>query len=146
MEKHEMVLIEYNEKRGTFHHNRVIEGVPHDKPDTDGWSSIATTLDERAYKFCLLVECRNQWRKESGQKPLSVKDVKREWKMFLLLVNLMIKHPIEPCNEIERGFADDFSLSSALAYLGHPSFADDREEDWFLWDYEPLCYKESCII
>ena len=137
-----MVLIEYNEERGTFHQNRVNRGLAHDVPDTHGWKSIAYTSDNRAYLFSLQIECRNQWRKKHGQIPMSVWDVRREWKMFLFVINAM--KDIEVNGPMWDG-CPSFVSAKALAKLGHPSFADTRiiEGLPFAWEYEPKSLVES---
>lgn len=157
MKKHEMVLIEYNEMRGTFHHNRVSVGtklqadkvvttlkVLGETPDTDGWSSIATTTDDRAYLFCCMMDCRNQWRNKDCMRPMSVKELKREWALFCFQINHMLQQPLQ-----EEGAWDDvikatFDSSKALCMLGHPGFR--RLDVRKAWNYSPLDMKDSNFI
>lgn len=153
-----MVLIEYNEMRGTFHHNRVcveskLQGgkvvyilkVLGEKPDADGWSSIATTTDDRAYLFCCMMDCRNQWRKKDCMRPMSVEELKREWALFCYQINHMLQQPLQNEDAWDEVIKVTFDSSKALCMLGHPGFRQFvvvREA----WNYSPLDFKDSNFI
>ena len=47
-----LLLLEYKEKKGQFHHNMVNDRHPQTEPDTYGWETIALTNEEKANLFC----------------------------------------------------------------------------------------------
>lgn len=132
-------LLEYHEDTGSFHDNAIINGVPHDMPETYGWASVAYTFEPKESYFCHLIYAENRQRRDEGKKPLKIQEVRFRWKMYSYVYNMIATNPIsEEYADLARS---EFNSTEAIAKIGVPNFAD--EEEYKQWEYNPLSFNES---
>ena len=144
----EITLLEYNEEGAIWHYNRVHDGhIPHDKPDTNGWKSVAFTFEGKAAPFTHMVDCRNEWRKKDGLPTLTIEEVRREWALFCYQYNYTIKNPCSYGTVIELIYST-FDSARELAKLGHPAFCNQPgfKGSEKAWDYDPLSFMSANFL
>lgn len=139
-----LLLLEYKEKKGQFHHNMVNDHHPQTEPDTYGWETIALTNEEKAILFCNIMNCKLHRREIAKQPPYTTDYIKKEWKFFSYVYNYMIAYA-ENVPEKKRFIQEHFDQTEALARLSNGHFSDIKEEKELpcAWEYDPFDFKDA---
>ena len=138
-----LIILEYKQKNGKFHHNMVHNNIPQTSPDTDEWESIAYTEKGKARIFCRMMESKLQRRKSLNLSPYTTEQIRKEWKLFCYAFNSIIAH-IEITQEKKEFILEHFDDTESLARLGHGSFSEEKENGLpWAWEYDPLNIIES---
>lgn len=139
-----LLLLEYKEKTGQFHHNMVNNSGPGFQPDTYGWESIAYTDEDKARLFCNIMDCKLHRREALKQPPYTAEYIRKEWKHFCYVYNYIISEiTIQP--ELKEFVKKNFNNTEALARLGNGHFSDIKEDKMlpWAWEYDPRSFKDS---
>ena len=139
-----LYLLEYNQKKGIWHYNRIEGEKPREKTDTNGFAPIAITRDRKASIFTFIMDCKLHKREAVGLLPYKTEHVKKEWKQFCYVYNFIIMH-LEVTDFEKEMVQKFFDPAESLARLGHGGFSDvkeDKDLPW-AWEYNPLDFKDS---
>lgn len=143
----DLILLEYNEERGSWHYNPVHNNIPHQKPESYGWQSIAFTFEDKASIFTLMMDCKLHAREAAKQRPFKTEYIRREWKLFCFMYNEIISR-LDSIPDTEKGFVkNNYDNPHVLAKLGHGSFSDIKENEELepAWEYDPYNFIDSNI-
>jgi len=139
-----LMLLEYKEETGQFHHNMVRNNRPQSEPDTYGWETIALTDEDKAGLFCNIIDCKLHRRTALKQPPYKADYIKKEWKHFCYIYNYIIGY-IDVSPEMKNMIKENFNEPETLAKLGNAHFSElkeDNELPW-AWEYDPFNFKDS---
>ena len=134
----ELMLLEYKEEAGQFHHNMVRERRPQWEPNTNGWETIALTDEDKAGLFEDVIDCKLHRREKLNQPPYTTEYIRKEWKHFCYVFNSIICS-LDLFKDQKEFVEKHFDGRKALARLGNGHFSDLKEENelsW-AWEYDP---------
>lgn len=134
----ELMLLEYKEKTGQFHHNMVIDRKLQWEPNTYGWETIAYTYEDKAMIFENVMDCKLHRREALKQPPYTAEFIRKEWKHYCYAYNCIVS-AIEITPEQKKFIQEHFNVAEALARLGNGHFSDlktNKELPW-AWEYDP---------
>ena len=139
-----LMLLEYKEKKGSFHFNMVKDHRPQTEPNTYDWETIAFTYESKANVFCNIMYCKLHRREALKQPPYTAEYIRKEWKHFSFVYNFIVSKMEIPTGEKEY-IEKHFDETDALARLGNGHFSDvkdDKELSW-AWEYDPFDFKDA---
>ena len=140
----DLMLLEYKEKTGQFHHNMVRDRRAQWEPNTNGWETIAYTDEDKAWVFGNIMECKLHRREALKQPPYTTEYIRKEWKLFCYAYNYIVG-VIEIAPEQKEFIQKHFDERKALAQLGNGHFSEikENEELPWAWEYDPHNFIES---
>ena len=141
-------VLEYQQSSGQFHYNSIRDGRPHDKLSTNGWEPVAVTTFWKAGLFCDVTGIRIYKLTKAGQNPLTLDEVKAEWRYFNYVFNYVLRDALNGFDHFGTYLKalEDYDDQRAIAELGDPHQSGYREAENIsgdILDYDPTNGYES---